>query len=126
MLDYEPPVLIGQSLYQDVLDHLRAAGLPATFTQTGGMCAALEVLLDKRAHALITDARTRCRGTARSTRGWGRGAPSLLTWAASGTEGALRRLSPRAHLTAPRSRPSTLEAGRLRTARQIVGTDHVR
>ncbi|WP_157944006.1 hypothetical protein [Blastococcus atacamensis] len=46
---------IGQSQYQDVIDNLSAAGLPTTFTQTGGMNAALEVLLDGGYSLLITD-----------------------------------------------------------------------
>jgi len=46
---------LGQAQYQDVIDALRVAGLPATFTQTGGMNAALEVLLDGGHSLLITD-----------------------------------------------------------------------
>ncbi|WP_298991832.1 hypothetical protein [uncultured Pseudokineococcus sp.] len=46
----------GTAQYADVIAHLQAAGLPATFTQTGGMCAALEVTLDNGQTLLITDA----------------------------------------------------------------------
>ncbi|MCZ2814482.1 hypothetical protein O2W15_23880 [Modestobacter sp. VKM Ac-2979] len=46
---------MGQSQYQDVIDGLSTAGLPATFAQTGGMNAALEVLLDGGHSLLITD-----------------------------------------------------------------------
>lgn len=38
MLDYDSTMRIGQISYQDVLDRLKAVGLPAMFTQTGG-CA---------------------------------------------------------------------------------------
>ncbi len=56
MLDYDSTMRAGAARYQDVLDALRVAGLPATFTQTGGMCAALEVMLDSGHTLLITDA----------------------------------------------------------------------
>jgi len=52
MLDYGETMVIGQARYQDVLDELATAGLPASFTQTGGMCAALEVTLDS-GHTLL-------------------------------------------------------------------------
>lgn len=55
MLDYGETMLIGQARYQDVLDDLAKVGLPASFTQTGGMCAALEVTLDSGHTLLITD-----------------------------------------------------------------------
>lgn len=47
---------IGQAQYQDVINRLTAAGWPAVFTQTGGMNAALEVMLDGGFSLLITDA----------------------------------------------------------------------
>ena len=62
MLDYETTMRTGQDRYQDVLDRLRDAGMRDTFTQTGGMCAALEVVLDS-GHALLVsdeDDRARC------------------------------------------------------------------
>lgn len=55
MLTYEETMAVGQSQYQDIIDALSGAGLPATFTQTGGMNAALEVLLDGGYSLLITD-----------------------------------------------------------------------
>lgn len=55
MLSYEQTMALGQERYQDVIDGLSAAGLPASFTQTGGMNAALEVLLDGGHSLLITD-----------------------------------------------------------------------
>ncbi len=55
MPDYGETMMIGQARYQDVLDDLATAGLPASFTQTGGMCAALEVTLDSGHTLLITD-----------------------------------------------------------------------
>lgn len=45
MLSYEATMRIGRNRYQDVLDLLAGAGLSASFTQTGGMCAALEITL---------------------------------------------------------------------------------
>jgi len=36
---------VGTARYADVIAALDAAGLPTVFTQTGGMCAALEVTL---------------------------------------------------------------------------------
>ncbi|MFW3171160.1 hypothetical protein [Geodermatophilus sp. CPCC 206100] len=56
MLSYEETMAVGQAQYQDVIDALTAAGLPTTFTQTGGMNAALEVLLDGGHSLLVTDA----------------------------------------------------------------------
>lgn len=56
MLSYETTMAIGRAHYQDVLDALAAAGLSAIFTQTGGMCAALEVLLEGGQTLLVTDA----------------------------------------------------------------------
>ena len=34
MLTYEQTMALGQEQYQDVIDELSVAGLPATFTQT--------------------------------------------------------------------------------------------
>jgi len=56
MLGYDRTMKVGAAHYQDVLDHLEAAGLRAIFTQTGGMNAALEVVLDGGHTVLITDA----------------------------------------------------------------------
>lgn len=47
--------MAGAAQYQDVLDRLDDEGLPARFTQTGGMNAALEVTLETGQTLLITD-----------------------------------------------------------------------
>jgi hypothetical protein len=73
MLDYQTTMKIGQSRYQDVLDLLQAQGLGATFTQTGGMNAALEVLLDSGHTLLITDAEDTLSWDREEHRGWGVG-----------------------------------------------------
>ncbi len=56
MLSYEATMALGQAQYQDVIDVLTTAGLPTSFTQTGGMNAALEVRLDGGHTLLVTDA----------------------------------------------------------------------
>lgn len=56
MMSYDETVAWGARQYADVLDTLREHGLPAEFTQTGGMCAALEVQLENGHTLLITDA----------------------------------------------------------------------
>ena len=73
MLDYQATMKIGQSRYQDVLDLLAGAGLRATFTQTGGMNAALEVLLDGGHTLLITDAEDALSWDRDEHHGWGVG-----------------------------------------------------
>lgn len=70
MLDYDTSMAIGQARYQDVIDHLEGAGLPATFTQTGGMCAALEVLLDSGYTLLVTDAEDTLSWEREAHQGW--------------------------------------------------------
>ncbi len=56
MLDFDTTMALGRAQYQDVIDALTAAGLPTSFTQTGGMNAALEVRLDGGHALLVTDA----------------------------------------------------------------------
>ena len=56
MLTYEQTMALGRSQYEDAIDELTAAGLPTSFTQTGGMNAALEVRLDGGFALLVTDA----------------------------------------------------------------------
>lgn len=73
MLTYEQTMALGQAQYQDVLDELSAAGLPATFTQTGGMNAALEVLLDGGWSLLVTDAEDSLSWARAEQQGWGVG-----------------------------------------------------
>lgn len=55
-MTYEQTMRRGAAEYADVLQALWGAGFPASFTQTGGMCAALEVRLEAGATLLITDA----------------------------------------------------------------------
>ncbi len=73
MLSYGSTMQVGAARYQDVLDGLRASGWPATFTQTGGMCAALEVMLDGGHTLLITDAEDSLSWDREEHRGWGVG-----------------------------------------------------
>ena len=73
MLSYDATMGVGQAQYQDVLDHLAAAGLGATFTQTGGMNAGLEVLLDGGHTLLITDAEESLSWDRQEHHGWGVG-----------------------------------------------------
>ena len=63
---------IGAALYEDAIEELRCLGLPAEFTQTGGMCAALEVRLE-RGYLLITDVDDSLPWQREELRGWGVG-----------------------------------------------------
>lgn len=73
MLDYDATMSIGQAQYQVVLDHLAGSGFRATFTQTGGMNATLEVPLDGGHTLLITDAEKPLSWDRQERRGWGVG-----------------------------------------------------
>jgi len=64
---------IGAARYADIIATLNGAGLPTVFTQTGGMCAALEVSLDNGQHLLITDAEDSLSWERAEQRGWGVG-----------------------------------------------------
>jgi len=64
---------VGTDRYADVIAALEAAGLPTVFTQTGGMCAALEVTLEAGQHLLITDAEDSLSWEREEQRGWGVG-----------------------------------------------------
>ena len=86
MYDYATTMAIGQTRYQDVLECLGAAGLPATFTQTGGMCAALEVMLDSGQTLLVTDAEDALSWDREEHQGWGVG---LYAPASAYDDGAL-------------------------------------
>jgi hypothetical protein len=55
MLTYEETMNRGTAEWAPVLTALAQAGLPATFTQTGGMNAALDVTLEGGYYLLITD-----------------------------------------------------------------------
>ena len=61
---------IGAARYADVIAALTGAGLPTVFTQTGGMCAALEVTLEDGQHLLITDAEDSLSWEREEQRGW--------------------------------------------------------
>jgi len=64
---------VGATRYADVIATLNDAGLPTVFTQTGGMCAALEVTLEAGQHLLITDAEDSLSWERGEQRGWGVG-----------------------------------------------------
>ncbi len=64
---------VGAARYADVITALNDAGLSAVFTQTGGMCAALEVTLEAGQHLLITDAEDSLSWEREEQRGWGVG-----------------------------------------------------
>ena len=55
-MTYEETMEWGAAQYADVTAALASAGLPAEFTQTGGMCAALVVQLEAGHYLLLTDA----------------------------------------------------------------------
>jgi len=73
MATYDEAMAIGASRYADVLETLREEGLPAGFTQTGGMCAAIEVHLEGGHTLLVTDAEDCLAWDRDSHRGWGVG-----------------------------------------------------
>jgi hypothetical protein len=64
---------IGSASYRHALERLAAAGIPATFTQTGGMCAALEASLEGGYTLLITDADDVLPWEPSQRQGWGVG-----------------------------------------------------
>ena len=72
MLTYEETIRRGVAQYTDVLDLLASLGLPAQFTQTGGMCAAIEVQLEG-ALLLVTDAEDALSWVRDEQGGWGVG-----------------------------------------------------
>lgn len=63
---------VGAGRYSDAIESLHSLGLPAAFTQTGGMCAALEVRLE-RGYLLITDVDDSLPWQREELRGWGVG-----------------------------------------------------
>lgn len=71
LLSYEQTMALGQAEYQDVINELVAAGLPAVFTQTGGMNAALELRLDGGYTVLITEADDSLSWSRAEHRDWG-------------------------------------------------------
>lgn len=73
MLTYTETMAYGANQYADILTMLEDAGLPAEFTQTGGMCAAIEVQLETGRTLLITDAEDTLCWERSEHRGWGVG-----------------------------------------------------
>ena len=68
MLSYDETMSRGAAEYEDVLRRLARAGFPATFTQTGGMNAALDVTLEGGYFLLITDGQEPSPGPAKIRR----------------------------------------------------------
>lgn len=73
MLDYDATMAVGAYRYQDAIRLLTESGLPTTFTQTGGMNAALQVQLDGGHTLLVTDAEDSLSWDREEHRGWGVG-----------------------------------------------------
>lgn len=72
-MTYEETMRAGEAEYADVLGLLRAAGFPARFTQTGGMCAAIESVLEAGHRLLVTDAEDPLAWDRADHAGWGVG-----------------------------------------------------
>ena len=72
-LTYEQVMAVGVQRYRDVLDALAGAGVAAQFTQTGGMCAAIEAVLEGGRVLLVTDAEDTLAWERGAHRGWGVG-----------------------------------------------------
>jgi len=73
MMTYEQTMAWGAAQYADILDLLNEHGLPAVFTQTGGMCAAIEVQLENGNTLLVTDAEDSLSWARAEHTGWGVG-----------------------------------------------------
>ena len=67
---YEEEMRRGAAEYSDILAGLTAAGYNAEFTQTGGMCFAIQVHLNSASYALITDKEEILAPTRDGHRGW--------------------------------------------------------
>lgn len=63
----------GRDEYADIIAQLLNHGLPTTFTQTGGMNAALEVQLETGDYLLVTDAHDSLPLHRADQQGWGVG-----------------------------------------------------
>lgn len=85
-MSYEETMACGAGQYRDILERLDEAGLPATFIQTGGMCAAIQVQLETGRELLITDAEDSLSWARAEQRGWGVGLYTDIEQ----TDGALR------------------------------------
>lgn len=70
-MEIDEAMAVGAARYADALEELRRFG-PAVFTQTGGMCAALEVTLE-RGMLLVTDAEDSLSWWRGEQLGWGVG-----------------------------------------------------
>lgn len=70
---YEATMAGGAAEYADVLRALKALGVHACFTQTGGMNAAIEAHVDGGAYLLITDAEDSLAWERSEHVGWGVG-----------------------------------------------------
>lgn len=73
MRSYDETMAWGAAQYADVLAVLDEKGLPATFIQTGGMCAAIEVQLETGHTLLVTDAEDSLAWARAEHEGWGVG-----------------------------------------------------
>jgi hypothetical protein len=87
MRDIQAAMDLGTERYRDVIDALNAQGLPTFFTQTGGMCAALEVTLETGAYLLLTDAGDSLSWNRAEQAGWGVG---LYRGGSEGDDGPVR------------------------------------
>lgn len=70
---YTAAMAHGAAQYADVITALADDGLPTVFTQTGGMCAALEITLETGGHVLVTDAEDTLAWNRDQHAGWGVG-----------------------------------------------------
>ncbi len=73
MMTYAETMAWGAAQYADVLTVLEEKGLPAVFTQTGGMCAAIEIQLETGHTLLVTDAEDSLAWARVKHEGWGVG-----------------------------------------------------
>ena len=69
----EIAIIVGCDRYCDVLNVLIEAGIPAEFSQTGGMCAAIEATVESGHVLLITDAEDSLAWDRSAHAGWGVG-----------------------------------------------------
>ncbi|GAA4807983.1 hypothetical protein GCM10023200_52070 [Actinomycetospora chlora] len=72
MMDVREAMQVGEASYATQLGELRRAGFAASFTQTGGMCAALEIVLE-RGYLLVTNSEDELPWSPEELRGWGVG-----------------------------------------------------
>ena len=69
MISYEETTARGAAQYKDILVHLDVVDLLAVFSQTGGMCAAIQIQLETGRELLIPMPRTLCPGPGPSDAG---------------------------------------------------------